>query len=138
MSPKEIYVPVSPGELLDKLTILRIKAARIADAEKLANVRRELALLEAAWREAASERAAQLAEAEAALARVNAALWDVEDALRAREAAQRFDAEFVALARSVYRHNDERAAIKRRVNLQLGSALIEEKSYPGAKAGERE
>jgi len=134
MSSREIRVPISPGELLDKLTILRLKAARIADPAKLANVLRELALLERAWREAAPASAAPLSEEESALARVNAALWDVEDALRECEAAERFDAEFVALARSVYRHNDERAAIKRRVNERLGSALIEEKSYPGTGA----
>jgi hypothetical protein len=129
---REIRVPISPGELLDKLTILRLKAARIADPAKRANVARELALLEATWRAEIPD-AAALREEEAALARVNAALWEVEDALREREAAQRFDAEFVSLARSVYRHNDERAAIKRRVNLRLGSALIEEKSYRGAR-----
>lgn len=124
---REIRVPISPGELLDKLTILRIKAERIADAEKLANVRRELALLEASWREAGA--GLDLSDEERALARVNGALWEIEDALREHEAAQRFDAEFIALARSVYQHNDERAAIKRRVNVKLGSALIEEKSY---------
>lgn len=125
---REIRVPISPGELLDKLTILRIKAERIADAEKLANVRRELALLEASWRlEAGAE--LDLSDEERALARVNGALWEIEDALREHEAAQRFDAEFIALARSVYQRNDERAAIKRRVNVKLGSALIEEKSY---------
>jgi hypothetical protein len=127
---KELRVPISPGELLDKLTILRIKAERIAEPAKRANVARELALLEAAWRESIPG-AADLREEEAALARVNAALWEVEDALRERESAQRFDAEFVALARSVYRHNDERAALKRRVNVKLGSPLIEEKSYRG-------
>ena len=124
---REIRVPISPGELLDKLTILRIKAERIAAAEKLANVRRELALLEASWREAGA--GLDLSDKERALARVNGALWEIEDALREHEAAQRFDAEFIALARSVYQHNDERAAIKRRVNSRLGSALIEEKSY---------
>lgn len=125
---REIRVPISPGELLDKLTILRIKAERLADAEKLANVRRELALLEASWRlEAGAE--LDLSDEERALTRVNGALWEIEDALREHEAAQRFDAEFIALARSVYQRNDERAAIKRRVNLKLGSALIEEKSY---------
>jgi hypothetical protein len=136
MSAPEIRVPISPGELLDKLTILRIKAARIGDAGKRANVARELTLLEAIWRDAVPGRAT-VREEEDALARVNAALWDVEDALREREAAQRFDAEFVALARSVYRHNDERAAIKRRVNVLLGSALTEEKSYRGSGARER-
>jgi hypothetical protein len=129
----EIRVPISPGELLDKLTILRLKAARIESGEQRANVTRELALLEAIWR-AEVPAHGQLADEEAALARVNAALWDVEDALREREAAQRFDAEFVALARSVYRHNDERAAIKRRVNVRLGSTLREEKAYRGGLA----
>jgi hypothetical protein len=123
----EIRVPISPGELLDKLTILRIKAERVTDPEKLANVRRELALLEASWRGAGAE--LDLSDEERALARVNGALWEIEDALREHEAAQRFDAEFIALARSVYQHNDERAALKRRVNVKLGSALIEEKSY---------
>ena len=124
----EIRVPISPGELLDKLTILRIKAERIADAEKLANVRRELALLEASWRHEADAEL-DLSDEERALTRVNGALWEIEDALREHEAAQRFDAEFIALARSVYQHNDERAALKRRVNVKLGSALVEEKSY---------
>jgi hypothetical protein len=123
----ELRVPISPGELLDKLTILRLKGQRIAEPAKRANVLRELALLEAAWREGAGE--ADVRAEEQALARVNAALWETEDALRALEAEQRFDAEFIALARSVYRHNDERAALKRRVNERLGSALVEEKSY---------
>ena len=125
---REIRVPISPGELLDKLTILRIKSERIADAEKLANVRRELALLEASWRDEAGAEL-DLSEEERALTRVNGALWEIEAALREHEAAQRFDTEFIALARSVYQHNDERAALKRRVNVKLGSALLEEKSY---------
>lgn len=133
---REIRVPISPGELLDKLTILRIKAARIEDVAKRENVARELALLEATWRDEVPA-VNELSGEEAALARVNAALWDVEDALREREAAQRFDAEFVALARSVYRLNDERAALKRSVNARLGSALVEEKSYRGGSAHER-
>jgi hypothetical protein len=126
----ELRVPISPGELLDKLTILRLKVERIADPTKRANVARELAGLEEIWRRDVP-RAGELRAEEAALARVNAVLWDVEDALREREAAARFDAEFVALARSVYRHNDERAALKRRVNEKLGSPLTEEKAYRG-------
>ena len=125
---RELRVPISPGELLDKLTILRLKLERIGAPEKRANVARELALLEQIWRSEVPEDA-ELQGAAAALARVNAALWDVEDALREREARGEFGAEFVALARAVYRHNDERAAIKRRVNERLGSALVEEKSY---------
>ncbi|HEY4972497.1 MAG TPA: DUF6165 family protein [Steroidobacteraceae bacterium] len=123
-----IAVPVSPGELLDKITILRIKSARIADAAKLGNVRRELALLEHSW-QASVPASEQLAAEEAALERVNAELWDIEDAIRSHEAQQRFDAEFIKLARAVYLRNDERAAIKQRINLKLNSAIIEEKSY---------
>ena len=126
----EILVPVSPGELLDKITILRLKSERIADPAKLVNVRRELALLEETWRDAVGA-AVDLRDEERELARVNRELWEIEDAIRASEAAQRFDDEFVALARSVYRRNDERAAIKRRVNARLGSLLVEEKSYHG-------
>lgn len=125
---QEILVPVSPGELLDKITILRIKSARMSDAAKLANVRRELAFLEDIWRSAAPP-AVDLAADESALAAVNAKLWDVEDRLRELESTRRFDADFVELARAVYFTNDERAAIKKRINVALGSALVEEKSY---------
>jgi hypothetical protein len=124
----DILVPTSPGELLDKITILRIKCDRISDAAKLANVRRELSRLEQSW--AASVPAAtDLMAEEAELARVNAALWDIEDRIRDHESEQRFDAGFIELARSVYLRNDERAAIKRRINLKLASELVEEKSY---------
>jgi hypothetical protein len=124
----DILVPISPGELLDKITILRIKCVRITDAAKLANVRQELLRLEQSW--AASVPAAtDLVAEEAELARVNAALWDIEDRIRDHESEQRFDAGFIELARSVYLRNDERAAIKRRINLKLASELIEEKSY---------
>jgi hypothetical protein len=123
-----ILVPISPGELLDKITILRIKSARIEDAAKLGNVRRELALLEQHWRQAVAA-PAELAADEAALERVNAALWDIEDRIREHEAQRRFDAGFIELARAVYLRNDERAAIKHRINLKLRSAIVEEKSY---------
>ena len=125
---KDIQVPVSPGELLDKITILRIKQARIQDAAKLRNVTLELELLEATWREAGCA-GADLAREERALQAVNEKLWDIEDRIRDKEAHQTFDREFIELARSVYLSNDERAAIKRQVNLQLGSRLVEEKSY---------
>lgn len=125
---KDILVPISPGELLDKITILRIKCARIDDAAKLANVRLELERLERS-REASVPRDADLAADEAALERVNAELWDIEDRIREHEARRHFDTAFIELARAVYRHNDERAAIKRRINLKLDSVLIEEKSY---------
>ena len=124
----EIKVPVSPGELLDKITILRIKSARITDPKKLANVRRELEALEETWR--SSPYAAVDIEGElSALLQVNERLWTIEDDIRDKERAKTFDADFIRLARAVYIENDERAAIKRRVNLKLGSTLVEEKSY---------
>jgi hypothetical protein len=123
-----ILVALSPGELLDKITILRIKAQRIENAGKLANVRRELALLEQYWSQAVAA-PNELAADEAALARVNSELWDIEDRIREHEAQRRFDAGFIELARAVYLRNDERAAIKHRVNLKLKSAIVEEKSY---------
>jgi hypothetical protein len=121
-------VPISPGELLDKITILRIKSARIEDAGKLANVRHELALLEATWAGNVPQGGAIAAD-EQALEAVNAKLWDIEDQIRDEERAQRFGERFIELARAVYICNDERAAIKKRVNVALGSALVEEKSY---------
>ena len=125
---KELLVPLSPGELLDKITILRIKVARIQDAAKLANVKRELALLEKTWKESGAA-AHDVALDERALENVNERLWDIEDLIREKEARQTFDRDFIELARAVYICNDERAAIKKRINLQLGSPLVEEKSY---------
>lgn len=127
-----IQIPASPGEVLDKLTILDIKLDRIGDAAKRANVAREHAALTEAWGAALASRAEQLpqlAEHRAALRAVNEALWDVEDALREHERRAEFDARFIELARSVYRTNDRRAALKRQVNDLLGSSLHEEKSY---------
>jgi hypothetical protein len=125
---KDILVPVSPGELLDKITILRIKSARMADPAKVANVRVELEALERTWRDSGAAAATPAGE-EAALQRVNEALWDIEDLIRDKESAQQFDAGFITLARSVYTTNDERAAIKKRINNALGSRIVEEKSY---------
>ena len=123
-----LHVPVAPGEFLDKLAILEIKAERMKDEAKLANVRRELELLRETW--AASPLAARDVSALAAeLKRVNETLWEIEDRIRELEAAQRFDAEFISLARSVYRTNDRRAALKREINVALGSDILEEKSY---------
>ncbi len=124
----DILVPLSPGELLDKITILRIKVVRITDPAKVANVRLELDLLEKTWRDAGCA-AFDVARDERALQAVNERLWDVEDLIRDKEAKQTFDREFIDLARAVYVSNDERAAIKKRINLQLGSRLVEEKSY---------
>ena len=134
MSSSEIQVPVSFGELLDKISILQIKSERISDAAKLANVHKELAALDATWRAhpaAGKDIAGLLAELKA----VNEQLWDIEDAVRLKERDQAFDAEFVELARSVYLRNDERARIKKAINLALGSGYVEEKSYRDYLAG---
>jgi len=129
----EIKVPVSPGELLDKITILRIKSARMRDAGKLANVRTELEALEQIW-SASPYAAVDVASEVSALLAVNERLWTIEDDIRDKERAQTFDGDFVRLARAVYIENDERAAIKRRLNVKLGSSLIEEKSYADYKS----
>lgn len=125
---QDILVPVSPGELLDKITILRIKVARIQDAAKLANVRLELTLLEDTWRRCVGT-APEVSADERALQDVNERLWDIEDRIRDKEARQSFDRDFIELARAVYIANDERAALKKRINTRLGSRLVEEKSY---------
>lgn len=125
---QEILVPISPGELLDKITILRIKRERIANKEKRRNVETELTELEQVAARTLP-RLAELDELVAELYGVNVALWEVEDALRDCERQQDFGPHFVQLARSVYRHNDRRAEIKKRINLLLGSRLVEEKSY---------
>ena len=125
---RELMVPISPGELVDKITILEIKSQRMSDATKLANVRTELKLLTATWR--ASEFASIDVDADwKALRAVNEQLWDIEDRIRDKERAAAFDAGFIELARAVYVTNDERAAIKKRINTRLGSTLVEEKSY---------
>ncbi len=125
---RELMVPISPGELVDKITILEIKSERMSDASKLANVRTELELLTATWR--ASEFASSDVDADwKALRLVNEQLWDIEDRIRDKERDAAFDAGFIALARAVYVTNDERAAIKKRINARLGSTLVEEKSY---------
>jgi hypothetical protein len=124
----EIKVPVSPGELLDKITILRIKSQRMSDPAKVANVRTELRALEATW-DASAYAKIDIEADVGALMDVNERLWMIEDDIRDCERAQAFDAEFIRLARAVYIENDERAAIKRRINTKLGSSIIEEKSY---------
>jgi uncharacterized protein DUF6165 len=124
----DLLVPISPGELLDKITILRIKSARISDAGKLKNVRYELGLLERTWSDSVVG-SSRVAGEEVELQEVNERLWDIEDRIRDLERQNRFDAEFIALARSVYIENDQRAAIKKRINLALGGKLLEEKSY---------
>lgn len=124
----QIAVPVSYGELIDKITILEIKSARITQPDKLANVRTELDLLNATWVANPASHTDISAE-RGKLRDVNETLWDIEDRIRVKEKAQAFDNEFIELARSVYFRNDDRAAFKREINEKLGSTLVEEKSY---------
>lgn len=123
-----VSVPVSWGEVLDKLTILRIKSKKITNLEKKANVDTELAALEEIV-EDYGVMSDELRQMVADLAHVNSVLWDIEDRIRVCERDAQFDSVFVALARSVYKTNDERAAIKRRINVFLQSGFVEEKSY---------
>lgn len=125
-----LKVDVSAGEFLDKITILEIKSERIKDENKLRNVNKELSLLRRIWGESPLSRA-DVSTQVRDLKSVNERLWEIEDQIRLKEAAQVFDDEFIELARSVYQHNDERAEIKRELNRILGSELIEEKYYPG-------
>ena len=123
-----VSVEVSPGELIDKITILEIKLERMTDPAKLGNVRAEWQTLTAA-RDAAVPTSARLDALTAGLKAVNERLWVIEDDIRDCERAKDFGANFVELARSVYISNDERARLKREINELLGSRLIEEKSY---------
>ena len=124
----EILVPVSFGELLDKIAILQIKSERMSDEAKLANVRNELSALDATWAQHPASKQ-DIAGLRADLKAVNERLWVIEDDIRLQEKAQAFDAEFVRLARAVYFENDTRARIKKDINLALGSSYVEEKSY---------
>jgi hypothetical protein len=124
----EILIPISPGELLDKITILQIKAERIADPVKVANVKTELDLLSKVWGKAV-EVDAEINALTAELKSVNEALWEIEDDIRDEERGRRFGDRFVELARAVYVTNDERANAKKKVNLHLNSTIVEEKSY---------
>ncbi|WMJ71376.1 DUF6165 family protein [Stenotrophomonas sp. 24(2023)] len=125
-----ILTPVSIGELIDKITILEIKAERIGDATKLANVRTELdgllPLLAAQLQAQPS-----LGTLKEALKAINERMWDIQDALREKEAAQQFDDAFIQLARGVYGTNGERVQVKNEINRVAGSALVEEKQYQG-------
>ena len=121
-------VPVSWGELIDKITILEIKSARLTSAAALQNVRKELAQLNEKTLPL-GDMSQEVAPLKADLTRVNEALWEIEDKIRDKEAAKAFDAEFIELARSVYVTNDKRAALKRQINQLLASELIEEKGY---------
>jgi len=125
---ENILVPVSPGEVLDKITILEIKSERMNDPDKLANVRTELALLRETWARAIAEDEV-IRDLHAQLKEINEALWEIEDDIRDKERAREFDERFVELARAVYFTNDRRSEVKKKLNLHLGSQIIEEKSY---------
>jgi len=124
----EILIPISPGELLDKITILQIKSERISDATKVANVRTELGMLEQVWSDAVEDDE-QIRALSGELKSINEALWEIEDDIRDEERNKRFGDRFIELARAVYVTNDERANAKKKVNLHLNSSIVEEKSY---------
>jgi len=124
----EILIPISPGELLDKITILQIKSERISDATKVANVRTELGMLEQVWSDTVKDDE-QIRALSSKLKSINEALWEIEDDIRDEERNKRFSDRFIELARAVYVTNDERANAKKKVNLHLNSSIVEEKSY---------
>lgn len=125
---ENMQVPVSPGEVLDKITILEIKSERMSDPVKVANVRAELALLQQTWDGNIKDGEA-IRSLHAQLKEINEALWEIEDDIRDKERAREFDDRFIELARAVYITNDRRSQIKKELNLHLGSNIIEEKSY---------
>ncbi len=128
MWPSMPSLPVAWGEVFDKLTILQIKEARLLDAQKIANVQKERLLIENVVGDMAQYPAALQALVDRLYA-INAGLWDVEDGKRHCEKNKDFGPAFIALARRVYLENDDRAAVKREINILLGSTVVEEKSY---------
>ena len=125
---ENIKVPVSPGEVLDKITILEIKSERMDDPEKVANVRVELKLLQDTWAANISDDDV-IRDLHARLKEINEALWEIEDDIRDKERVKEFDDRFIELARAVYFTNDRRSEVKKKLNVHLGSQIIEEKSY---------
>ncbi len=125
----QINVPISPGELIDKITILEIKIERMDDPKKVANVKTELDLLEKVWQQSGYSSEKMVSEKRSELKSLNEKLWVIEDALRLKESRSEFDKEFIELARSVYFTNDHRARVKKEINIGVGSDLVEEKSY---------
>lgn len=126
---ESVRVEISPGELIDKITILEIKEQRIRDKTKLANVRRELEALNAA-RDATIGESAELNRLATDLKAINVKLWDIEDEIRDRERDLDFNKRFITCARAVYKTNDRRAELKYQINEFLGASITEEKSYP--------
>ena len=125
---ENIQVPVSPGEVLDKITILEIKSERMSDPVKVANVRVELALLQETWAQSVTNDPV-IQDLHDQLKKINETLWEIEDDIRDKERVKEFDENFIELARQVYFTNDRRSRVKKELNLHLGSQIIEEKSY---------
>jgi len=125
---ENIQVPVSPGEVLDKITILEIKSERMSDPAKVANVRVELALLQETWAQSVTVDSV-IQDLHDQLKLINEALWEIEDDIRDKERQKEFDGQFIELARQVYFTNDRRSQVKKELNLHLGSQIVEEKSY---------
>lgn len=128
-SVASVRVEISPGELIDKITILEIKEQRIRDKTKLANIRRELEAL-CAVRDATIGESSELDRLATDLKAINVKLWDIEDEIRDRERDLDFNKRFIACARAVYKTNDRRAKLKYQINEFLGASITEEKSYP--------
>ena len=124
----QLLAPISVGELIDKITILKIKQKKASDSKQLDNIERELKELEQTW-EKSKAGDLDISDLFTQLTIVNETLWDIEDDIRAKEATNTFDDEFVELARSVYKQNDLRAELKKQINLRTGSTLVEEKLY---------
>ena len=122
-------VEISTGELLDKISILEIKLLNIKDEKKIKNIYKELAILNPYFQDLLDEYGLDIKNLYIKLSKINKALWDIEDTIRDKEKAEEFDKEFVELARSVYITNDQRAAVKKEINLLTKSELVEEKSY---------
>jgi len=122
-------VEISTGELLDKISILEIKLLNIKDKEKSKNVYKELQILNPYFQDLLDKYGLDIKNLYIKLSKINKALWDIEDTIRDKEKAEEFDKEFVELARSVYITNDQRAAVKKEINLLTKSELVEEKSY---------
>ena len=123
-----LLIPGSPGELVDKITILEIKAAKISEKVKQSNILYELGVLMKSYEENITV-SDKLTDLKRELKKVNESLWDIEDDIRSFERRSDFGSDFIKLARSVYFENDRRASLKKDINILLGSKIIEEKSY---------
>ena len=124
----DVLVPVSVGELIDKITILQIKKRMISNGDQLVNVNRELEALQQIKNDLDLQGVEDMQED---LAAVNLLLWDTEDSIRACESQKDFGPRFISLARCVYKLNDKRSRVKRDINITFNSSIVEEKSYEG-------